>query len=526
MASHITKNRAGTYVFQFRLPRHILHNIPDLNPIIWRSLRTKDRREANRRAKRLWLVIDHLLVRFEDPKVFAKAMELLKRYDDASKDGSYMKFLESLDDTLEGGESDLLERVLQYRTEFRQQQERGLDLPDVRKLVESIIADSKEPVFTEENNLLLSDLVDKYMLEHINGGLAPGSRKPYETKLMQFVSVLQALNEDQPVRLSDVDASKMRTYAELMGKFPSNHKTQKTLKHLSFTKMVAFVLEHDSRAELEAKGIKIMRGSGECFRLVRSLLSYGRKKGFPVREGLEAIVESSGSRSRKRSSINANDAYSREELQKLFRSDDYLHARHKLAVDYWGPLISLHTGATLAEICQLHISDIRNENGIDIIDINALDEKRLKNDDGRPRWIPIHSNLKKLGFFDFVESRRKRGGKRLFPEAVRNKEDKFDSTGKRYARFRKRCGVTGKEREKTFHSFRSTVSTELLQRLGCPEGRANEIIGHVSGYRASETKQTYAKGVTMAHLTRPWVEKLDFGIDFNYPKLWRDKRSK
>jgi len=62
-------------------------------------------------------MFDQLSERLNDPKVFGKAMELLKGYDDACKKGNYMEYIEDLDDTLEDGEYALFERVLSYRSE-------------------------------------------------------------------------------------------------------------------------------------------------------------------------------------------------------------------------------------------------------------------------------------------------------------------------------------------------------------------------------------------------------------------------
>ncbi|WP_096087612.1 DUF6538 domain-containing protein [Agaribacterium haliotis] len=527
MASYLTKNRKGTYVFQMRVPKHIVHTYPDLKPTIWHSLRTKDRSEAEKRARRLWVMFDQLSERFNDPKVFGKAMELLKGYDDACKKGNYMEYIEDLDDTLEDGEYALFERVLSYRSEAKEQfQTESVTQQQIAQIIDAKLSGAKnsDPDFSKDNHHL-SEMVEKYMVKQVDDGLAPGSRKPFLSKLTLFNSVLDALNAGKPVRLSDLDEDILRKYSEVIAKFPKDYKNQPVFKGKSISDVVHYI-SGKSREDLENEGVAILQGTKEILRLSRALLTFIEKKKYPLRPGLNSIIEDSTGnkkKSGKNKKVKLNAAYTQDELKAMFESDRFRHAKFKNAVDYWAPLIAIHTGATLAEICQLYISDIKNEGGIDVISINDDgDFKRLKNDDGRPRQVPIHPNLIKLDFLNFVESRREKGFERLFPEAERNAEDKYDSTGKRFATFRKSCGVTGAPREKTFHSFRTTVSVELLRNRGADEGLVNDIIGHASEYRESETKKTYGSGLTMPQVTLPWVKKINFGIDFKYPKKWRD----
>jgi integrase len=71
--------------------------------------------------------------------------------------------------------------------------------------------------------------------------------------------------------------------------------------------------------------------------------------------------------------------YEQEDLKGLFHSDEYLNGKHKKASNYWCPLIALFTGARSNEICQLTLSDIRQEEVdgkiIEFIDINQEEDK-------------------------------------------------------------------------------------------------------------------------------------------------------
>ncbi|MEY4765028.1 MAG: hypothetical protein RI907_1701, partial [Pseudomonadota bacterium] len=64
---------------------------------------------------------------------------------------------------------------------------------------------------------------------------------------------------------------------------------------------------------------------------------------------------------------------------------------------YWIPLLGLFTGARSAELCQLTVLDVVEEQGIFVIDINEDgDGKKLKTSASQ-RKVPIHSELIRLG---------------------------------------------------------------------------------------------------------------------------------
>ena len=73
--------------------------------------------------------------------------------------------------------------------------------------------------------------------------------------------------------------------------------------------------------------------------------------------------------------------FTQEDLQALFHSQEYLEGRHRSCWQFWVPLVALYTGARQAEIAQLNISDVLQEDGINIISItDSGDEQRVKTD--------------------------------------------------------------------------------------------------------------------------------------------------
>lgn len=76
----------------------------------------------------------------------------------------------------------------------------------------------------------------------------------------------------------------------------------------------------------------------------------------------------------------------------------------------------------LNECVQLRTDDVAVREGADVILIREDEDgdKRLKTD-ASERFVPIHSELKKIGFLTYVTKMRRAGTVRLFPELPKGK---------------------------------------------------------------------------------------------------------
>ncbi len=163
----------------------------------------------------------------------------------------------------------------------------------------------------------------------------------------------------------------------------------------------------------------------------------------------------------------------------------------------WGVLLGLFTGARLNEICQLDIADIQQEGDqwyLNITD-DGDDHKSVKASASR-RKVPLHSELVRLGFLDFVNSRR--NGKRLFPEFSYNVNGGYGrNLGRWYNEsFLPKLGL--KKPGIVFHSLRHTMVTRL-GRADVPEPIYQCIVGHA---REGVTQQVYLReGFTLRQLS-------------------------
>ncbi len=187
-----------------------------------------------------------------------------------------------------------------------------------------------------------------------------------------------------------------------------------------------------------------------------------------------------------------------DELQKLFDAmpRDTAPKKHSPETALpWVALIALYTGATLEEVCQLTVDDVRKEdvNGgrLWCIDIhNGGDGHKLKNDKARPRLLPMHSQLVRLGLLDYIANLPNKEGL-LFPGLTR-RASKGNKIGPRVGElFRKKLVALGiKRKGKVFHSFRHNVSNSLDTAV-VRQSDAARVLGHAV---AGMSYGTYSQG--------------------------------
>lgn len=156
--------------------------------------------------------------------------------------------------------------------------------------------------------------------------------------------------------------------------------------------------------------------------------------------------------------------FSSDELKTIFSSRIYAeNFRPKGGAgeaSFWLPLMALFTGARLTELGQLLIEDIQEESGIRYLfittdtsdDEDETTAKSLKTESSRRR-VPIHPELLRCGFMEYVSTMQKAGHKRLFPAIKSATKQLTAPYSKWFGNYkRKVLGITNKR--KTFHSFR------------------------------------------------------------------------
>ncbi len=188
---------------------------------------------------------------------------------------------------------------------------------------------------------------------------------------------------------------------------------------------------------------------------------------------------------------------------------------------FWVPLIALFSGARLNEICQLSLDDICIKEGINIININDTDDKKVKTIAGI-RNVPIHPVLLKLGFLEYVEQQRKDKHnklKRLFPELKRNSRNEYSAgMSKWFNRTLDKVNETidnpddKLQKLHVFHSFRHTVRTELRNH-SVPKERVIRICG----WEGDDDLDEHYGTISMKELYKTLSENIVYdGLDLSF----------
>jgi len=164
-----------------------------------------------------------------------------------------------------------------------------------------------------------------------------------------------------------------------------------------------------------------------------------------------------------------------DELTLIFSTSIYTSHKFKHPYYYWLPLLYLYTGARLEELCQMDISDITVYKDINCFDITTLEDesedkqheiknstapKKLKNEQSK-RLMPIHPELIELGFFKYINQRKKLKEHKIFGglKPINGKYGNYPSSWFN-ERYKKRFGFDTNN-EKVLNSFRHTMKSKM-----------------------------------------------------------------
>jgi integrase len=177
---------------------------------------------------------------------------------------------------------------------------------------------------------------------------------------------------------------------------------------------------------------------------------------------------------------------------------------------WWLLAILTFSGARANEIAQLRTADVKRIDGVDFLDLSRFDAegradagKSLKTASSE-RSIPLHSEIIKAGFLDFVEAARAAGRERLFPSfALHPSGTHTHEVSKWYGGFRARIGLTSPATN--MHSLRHG-----FRDAGRRAGLGREVIDALGGWAARDVGERYGDRHAVA-ANAVHMEKIAFG---------------
>src|SRR5690606_3634426 len=183
----------------------------------------------------------------------------------------------------------------------------------------------------------------------------------------------------------------------------------------------------------------------------------------------------------------ARVGFTPEELAAIFASPVYAQGERPVAgagaAAFWLPLLALYTGARQGEIGALEVGDVKEAEGVKFLDMQTEHTRP-----GAPhrRPVPIHPDLVRLGFLQFVELQRRAAERLLFPELrTDNKGKRTGNWAKWFARYLR--GTVGiRDPRKTFDSFRHTFA-EACRKAQVDETLFELLVGRRTRRSAGQT---------------------------------------
>jgi integrase len=306
------------------------------------------------------------------------------------------------------------------------------------------------------------------------------------SKTRSYLAVLlEHFGPDRP--LADItrqDASEMKKVAQAM---PANRRTKPETRDLTLLEAIA------------VPGVKKITAKtlNSYIDTFRRFWDWAERHGHAPAKLFDGMKVAKA-----KQAVEGRKPFSPEQTAKLYaeltenRSGLIKKDDHK-----WGALLGLYTGARLREVAQLDVADIRQEDGIWHIDINEDGEGKSLKSKAAKRRVPIHSDLIKLGFLEWVNAKRQR----LFMAFSYNAKEGYGRNLGRWFNTVFLPGLGLKESGLVFHSLRHTMVTRLSQ-ADVPEPMVQEIVGHE---RQGVTQQVYNReGHTLAQ-KKDSIEKFD-----------------
>lgn len=168
---------------------------------------------------------------------------------------------------------------------------------------------------------------------------------------------------------------------------------------------------------------------------------------------------------------------------------------------YYGILMFIHLGGRSSEFIGMPMCDVHENAPIPFIEVAPTAKRGLKNEQSK-RQIPIHPELIRLGFIDYIRANRLAGETMLFPEMASPDSKSFASTfyKKVFEALRDWAfpnGTTwrhvdgGIVKDKDVYSFRGRAVTEM--RAG---GVSMDIIADILGHEQGTTAGRHYLEVT------------------------------
>ena len=357
----------------------------------------------------------------------------------------------------------------------------------------------------KDDSPTLSEMKGDFLGERLLSGFSPKSTREIGSTVDDFIEIVG------DIQISQVSPKDAREFKRIIALLPKHRHQSPRYSNLNIKQ----ILELKNVEGQEPKNInKLIYRVRIFFRWLRN-----NYREYVPQNYFEGLSVQSKKVTRPR------EGFSNEELNQIFDPAKYLGytirnlKRRTKLTSFFVPLIGLHTGMRLEEICQLRLKDISTAGNYDVFKVVISEDTKLKNIQSE-RIIPIHENLKKLGFLDYCKYLRKLKYERVFYDLEKNRDGYGRNMGRFFMDYLKKLEIY-QFQTKVFHSLRHTFITNLLQN-GVREEVVNGLDGHAQ--KTMSTTVYFKGGFPSDVLYEEGISKLNYeGMDFENLKInWKN----
>jgi integrase len=481
VASHIHRNRHGTFYFRFVIP-------VDLRDTARRremrfSLQTEQRHQA----------IDFALPMIAALPLLVADLRRMASENEHPQEDYFAKWREQMFVNAGlRGQINALKHDLWLREEVMSKMLDSMVTKDKAKQVAKLMHErgrlrgkdelEQAVVFPPppDKTPLFSELLEAY-LKGLNYRADGGRKKPptpktfaaYRADMAPFITIMG------DVRIGYIDREVAGEYFSILKRLPANLNRKKEFKDKTISELLTLKAEPQSETNVSKKMERISTMFGWALE---------EKKRWGIDSNPFAGYGQADKKKPKRR------PFTLDEVRSLLQHDCFTSRTFFSSYAYWLIPLGMFTGARLGELCQLELKDFVTVEGIDCIDINDEEEtarlervgelpehpdarkKRVKTYNAK-RLVPIHPELIRIGLLRHVGQLRQAGHTRLFTDLNHERRDgPGHAASNWFQRFRAHVGITEKQTT-VFHSFRHLFITNILDAEVSPHMLA-PIVGH------------------------------------------------
>lgn len=260
-----------------------------------------------------------------------------------------------------------------------------------------------DPLFATGFNLAeandrLGPLLSEALAAWKEGSGVRGSRKPRDLTAMEAASAVRRFTElHGDIRIGEITKKRVQEFAAAIVALPA---------HLP-KKFAELTLPELLREDLNEFRQRAPGTINKTFQLLAAIVEDARKRSeledatvWPNHFPSARIEEDDEDRER--------DPFNADDLRRIFVEGPVHGQRERQRggqgeAQYWLPLLALFTGARLSELGQLRVCDIQADGGgIAFLDIGTSGGRAVKTRNSI-RKVPLHPELRLLGFMDYVD---------------------------------------------------------------------------------------------------------------------------